>query len=141
MADLKAKIEVELEHIEDVLKEIPHDIPLHQLSILELAGVATLLHNFYNGIENILKQILKYKNVSIPQSASWHKELLNAAESYSIILQSTKNKLAEYLAFRHFFSHAYALDLYPQKMEPLVHDIGDVINLLKEDIKEYLIAE
>ena len=138
MANLKAKIEVELEHIEKVLKEIPQDIPLHQLSILELAGVSTLLHNFYNGIENILKQILKEKNVSIPQSDSWHKNLLNAAESYSIILPDTKIKLAEYLAFRHFFSHAYALDLYPQKLEPLVQNIQDVLSRVKEDIKGYL---
>ena len=138
MANLKDKIEVELEHIEQVLNEIPQEIPLHQLSTLELAGVATLLHNFYNGIENIIKQILKYKTVSIPQSASWHKEMLNAAELYSIILPSTKITLAEYLAFRHFFSHAYALDLYPQKMEPLVKNIADVLNLVKEDIKEYL---
>lgn len=138
MAKLNVKIEVELEHIDQVLNEIPQDIPLHELSTLELAGVCTLLHNFYNGIENILKQILKHKNVSIPQTASWHKDLLNVAELHSIILPNTKNKLAEYLAFRHFFSHAYALDLYPQKIEPLVHEIEDVLSLLKDDIKGYL---
>ncbi len=138
MASLKVKIEVELEHIENLLSEIPFDIPLHRLSTLELAGVATLLHNFYNGIENILKQILKDKMIPIPDTASWHRDLLNLAELNAVILPETKSQLAEYLAFRHFFSHNYALDLYPQKIEPLVHNIQNILLLVKDDIKDYL---
>lgn len=125
MAELKIKIEVEFEHIEQLLAEFPKDSKLHQLSTLELAGVSTLLHNFYNGVENILKQILKEKGISIPNSSSWHRDLLNSAENELIISSTTKVKLGEYLAFRHFFSHAYALDLYPEKLEPLVNDINN----------------
>lgn len=138
MANLKDKIEVEFENIEKIFKEFPQNIPLHQLSTLELAGIATLIHNFYNGIENILKQILKEKNISLPQTSSWHKDLLNYSEQNSIISSDTKNKLGEYLAFRHFFSHAYALDLFPEKLEPLVQNVQDVYSSLKEDINKYL---
>jgi hypothetical protein len=72
MSTLNEKIEAEIENINRVLKEIPPAKSLPSLSILELAGVATLLHNFYNGIENILKQILLSKNLIIPQGDSWH---------------------------------------------------------------------
>ena len=105
MADLKTKIEVELECIDQVLAEIPSYDQLPELSILELAGVATFLHNFYNGIENIIKQIITSKNITIPTGSSWHKNLIDIATTNNIISKETKESLGEYLAFRHFFSH------------------------------------
>ena len=47
-------------------------------------------------------------------------------------------KLGEYLAFRHFFSHAYALDLYAEKLEPLVENIKDIYKDFQKDIYNYL---
>ena len=51
MADLKDKIVLEIQNIENILAEMPSPEQMPQLSLLELAGVATLLHNFYNGLE------------------------------------------------------------------------------------------
>ena len=137
MASLKDKIEYDIESIDRVFKELPkHDI-LPQLSTLELAGVATLLHNFYNGVENILKRILIEKGFRIPQGAAWHKELLNFAEEKKIISAKVKNELGEFLAFRHFFSHAYALDLYAEKMEPLVKSSSELYNIFKIEISKF----
>ena len=56
---LSKKINAELENIDEVFKEIPSHEKLPYLSTLELAGAAALLHNFYNGIENILRALLK----------------------------------------------------------------------------------
>lgn len=90
MADYKNRIEAEFEAIEKTLSALP-DRPLAQLSLLELAGVATLLHNFYNGIENILKQTFLSKSYPLPQGISWHQNLLTISVQEKII----SNELAD----------------------------------------------
>lgn len=135
MANYKARIEAEYEAIEKILSSFPPSEKLSEISELELAGVAALLHNFYNGIENIIKQIFQSRNINIPQSPSWHQDLLLAATESQIISQSLVDDLKRFLAFRHFFSHAYALDLYPQRMEPLVADAAIIFKKLKKEIE------
>lgn len=135
MTNLRKKIDAELENIEEVLAQIPHLKKLPYLETIELAGTATFLHNFYNGIENILSQILKARNIKIPQSPSWHKDLLVEVHKQNVISEKLKGNLINYLAFRHFFVHAYAFDLYPEKMEPLVEAVETVYQQFKLEIK------
>ena len=138
MVKLKEKIEVEYENIDKLITELPDKDKLPFLQFLELAGVAALLQNFYNGIENILKLSLKERNIPLPEGGSWHKELLKLAVNDNLISKATMIKLGEYLAFRHFFSHAYALDLYAEKLEPLVEGIRDIYKDFQKDISSYL---
>ncbi len=58
MANLSAKVEAELEPMEQALRELPPARGMRKLSVLELAGTASLLNSFYHGVENILKQAL-----------------------------------------------------------------------------------
>jgi len=135
MADYNARIEAEYEAIEKTLSSLPNK-PLSELSELELAGVAAFLHNFYNGIENIFKQIFQSQNILIPEGASWHKDLLLTAINEKIISESLGDSLKSFLAFRHFFSHAYALELYPDRMVPLVKDVTNIFEKFKTEISK-----
>ena len=76
MANLREKVDVELENISAVLAELKKIEGKPDKTVAELAGIGTFLHNFYTGIENILKQILGAKCISIPMSGSWHRDLL-----------------------------------------------------------------
>jgi hypothetical protein len=133
MPDYRLRIEAEYEAIENTLSALPNR-PLSSLTQLEIAGVAALLHNFYNGIENILKQVFQQKSDAIPQGESWHRDLLLAAAEKNIISDPLLNNLKPYLAFRHYFSHAYALELFPERMEPLVKDAVALFNEFKQQI-------
>jgi uncharacterized protein YutE (UPF0331/DUF86 family) len=138
MDNLSQKINIEIENITEIIKGIPTPSKLPFLSSLELAGTAALLHNFYNAIENILKQIFISDKISIPEGKSWHKELVESAVKEKIITENCKNQLSNYLAFRHFFSHAYALDLYSERIEPLVKNMKDVFTIFRDEISKYL---
>jgi len=136
MADLWEYIEAEFENVENVLSKLPDADSLKTLSPLELAGVCTFLQNFYNGIENILKQITLSLGKNIPSGPSWHRDLLNIAMNSGIISKSIADEIRKYLAFRHFISHGYAFDLDADRIEPLLKEIHNIFSNLKSEIQK-----
>lgn len=126
MVKLPEKIDAEKENVEKALLNLKEVMRRKEKSVIELAAMATFLHNIYNGIENILKQSLKAKDIAVPKSASWHKELLEFSMSNKIISEDMYDKLLEYLAFRHFFTHGYGFMLEEEPLEELANNIFDV---------------
>jgi hypothetical protein len=135
MPDYRLRIEAEYEAIENLLSALP-PLPLSTLSILELAGVGALLHNFYNGIENILKQVFQSRALPIPQGESWHRDLLLSAVERGILSAGLLDDLKRYLAFRHFFGHGYAMNILPEPMEPLVRKAKSLFKRFKDEIEK-----
>ncbi len=133
MPDYRLRIEAEYEAIKTTLSTLPNR-PLSMLTALEIAGVGALLHNFYNGLENLLKQVFVAKSLSIPQGESWHRDLLLVAVEKGILSDHLLEDLKPYLAFRHFFAHGYTLNLFPERMEPLVREAESVLAKFKSEI-------
>ncbi|MCK4294370.1 MAG: DUF86 domain-containing protein [Planctomycetes bacterium] len=126
MVDLTRKIAAEKENVEKALDNLKDAMGRKERSTVELAAIATFLHNIYNGIENILKQALKAKGAEIPKSETSHKDLLDLSVSNGIIPEKLSDQLYEYLTFRHFFVHAYGFMLEEMHLEDLANNIPDV---------------
>jgi hypothetical protein len=86
MDKLLSEISIEAEYIEKTLQLINDALNRPKRSAIELSAIGSFLHQAYTGMENILKRIIKYKNIEIPVSASSHKDLLNIALEENIIL-------------------------------------------------------
>jgi len=126
MVDLARKIAAEKENVERALANLKDAMGRKKRSTVELAAIATFLHNIYNGIENILKQVLKAKGNEIPKSETSHKDLLDISVSNGIIPEKLSDQLYEYLTFRHFFVHAYGFMLEEIHLEDLANNIPDI---------------
>ncbi|VVB89875.1 Uncharacterised protein [uncultured archaeon] len=83
-----------------------------------------------------MKQVLKAKGIDIPESATWHKELLNLSESQGIITEKLEDQLYEYLTFRHFFIHTYGFMLDEAHLEVLADNIPEVWSQFIEEIHQ-----
>jgi uncharacterized protein YutE (UPF0331/DUF86 family) len=136
MTSFHQKIEVELDNIKKTLKELPGSHACERCSRLELGGVGALLHNIYNGIEQILIYHMKYKKISMPKGPSWHRDLINIAVKNRIIENSTAQIIKQYLAFRHFFIHSYVIHLEAERLEPLLNDVDILYNAFLYDITD-----
>lgn len=107
MASIKERIHAEMENITRILIELEKVKNRPNKELVVLVGIGAYLQNIYTGMENILKQLLSHKNIPIPHTPTWHKDLLNLAIEHNFITKETANKIGKYLFFRHFFTHAY----------------------------------
>ncbi|MGR3310812.1 MAG: ribonuclease toxin HepT-like protein [Candidatus Brocadiales bacterium] len=138
MGDLSRQILAEKENVEIALNNLKEAMARTKKSVVELSAIATFLHNIYNGIENILKQVLNTKDINIPKSETWHKDLLNLSRFHGIISEGLSDKLYEYLTFRHFFIHAYGFMLDEGHLEDLANNIPEVWSQFLSEIKNFL---
>ena len=118
---LKADISDELQKIDFVISEFKKvqykiDLPPDEVPNYDRGAIGYLLHNFYNGCENIFKSIARFfENDLGPQE--WHKDLLKrmkievAGYRPKVIDDELFLLLDDFSAFRHKFRYAYAFEL------------------------------
>lgn len=133
------QIDVLFESYADLLKHMEKSVP----NLVELTAIASVLHSFYNGLENIFLVIAKGIDTNVPTSAQWHRELLSqmiaASEKRSAVLSAeTFNLLKEYLGFRHFFRHSYSFFMEWDELEKLVKPVEGVWTKTKTELQLFM---
>jgi len=140
------KVEFEIAQIDNLFKETS---PLLKLShnktpdMVETAALGLFLHSFYNGIENIIKCIIREKYGKLPSGNKWHKELLDLSfiknnDQKELFSDTLKVVLDDYLSFRHFIRNTYSFKITWERMEHLILDIDKNWNDIKTEINNYV---
>ena len=70
MDELLREVQAEKEYILDTFRALNEALQRKEKTVVELAAISTFLQNTYNGIENILKRVLKFKGMPMPVSES-----------------------------------------------------------------------
>jgi hypothetical protein len=123
----------------DLLAHAQQSVP----SNVEIAALATVLHSFYNGLENIFQLVAKRLDTSLPRGATWHRDLLaQMAEQRPhrapVISVTTARRLVEYLGFRHVFRHAYAFYLDWNELQKLVLPLDNVWAQTRQELLAFV---
>lgn len=147
-AILEARIRQELQQLDKLAQEIKKALKPYQgreiKNTITLRALASMLHDFYTGVEKIFLNIAKEIDQSAPRSESWHRLLLEQMTLHlqgrrpAVIDKELAGDLQQYLAFRHRFRNLYGFDLEWNRMDQLVKEMPEVLHRLTLDINEFL---
>lgn len=122
-----------------IFKKAENEIP----DLFDMTILGSVLHSFYNGLENIFEIIAKNIDNNVPIGNKSHQELLHQMASENenraeIINEELYLKLREYATFRHFYRHAYSFQLNWEKMNPLIDNLQTVWNEVKLNLENFI---
>ena len=141
-----SQIKFEIEQIDhlfesyaDLLERVQKEAP----DLVEITAVASVLHSFYSGLENIFLSIAKRIDRDVPASTQWHRDLLirmtEATSSRGPVLTvDMAHQLANYLGFRYFYRHSYSFFLDWDELEKLMTPLAKVWAQTKNALQLFL---
>jgi len=108
-----------------------------------LAEAAVALHHAYGAIESALSRIARAIDDGLPEGSDWHQTLLHTMALAidkvrpPVLRVETRTLLQRLLGFRHFFRHAYAIDLDGAHLDDLRACAQAALPLLSEDLDRF----
>ena len=143
------QIRSEIEQIEDLFVRFGPLLSKSETGepdIVELSALGSVLHSFYTGLEGIFLTMVKRVDADVPAGDRWHMDLLDRVTMRTdrrggVVSESTKQELEAYLAFRHFFRHAYTYILEWNEMQDLVEGLREIWAMVKKEIETFLETE
>ncbi len=145
IAILKSEIEADRKRIESVFAKF--DKAFKEFSdtkeYAKLIESAFYLSQLYSGFESIFKNIAKTFENNIEQDY-WHKSLLDRMKLEvedlrpRLVSDESYYCLDDLRAFRHFFRHAYDMDLEEEKFEIVAKKALRLKGLYNNDFEKFL---
>jgi hypothetical protein len=143
---LEARIRKELHQLEKLQDELNTLTKLKEqkLKSIKLRAYASILHDFYSGIEKIFISIAREVDQMVPKSEGWHRELLEQmmldvpSRRPAVINSHLAERLQQYLGFRHRFRNLYGYELEWARMELLVLDLAPTFREFRGSLESFL---
>ena len=145
---LKADVTDELAKLKKLVSEFDKikgklDHPPEAVPFLERGAIGYILHNFYNGCENIFRNIARFfENDLSPKN--WHRDLLKRmtieVPGYRprVINDDLFRLLDDLRGFRHKFRHSYTFELDWERERLVAQKLPTAHALLKNQITAFL---
>jgi predicted nucleotidyltransferase len=145
---LKELVEDELAALGHIVQAVQEGLgPVEETpSQFALSALASYLQQFYTGCERILERIAVTVDGNLPGGAFSHANLLaHMARELpgirpAVLHEALWLRLQDYLAFRHFFRHAYGYTLEWAKLRPLVVGMSATLTEVQEQLMTFLEA-
>jgi hypothetical protein len=143
---LRPLAETELEQLRQLLErheELIAKCEQEDPNFIECSALATMLHSFYTGIENIFTRIAREIDGKFTKTENWHRDILQQmtqtiAKRPAAISEDLRKKLRDYLGFRHFFRNAYSFDYEWEKLRPLVLGLRSVAEQFDAELRVFM---
>ncbi len=140
-----SKISFEIKQIERLLASYAGLLATSQQTtpaLVEITALASVLHSFYMGLENIFLVIAKDLDEHLPYGEQWHRNLLTQMTRKTeireqVISTELAAKLDGYLGFRHFFRHSYSFFLEWDRFSDLIGSLSDVWEQARKEIEDF----
>ncbi|GAB6172356.1 hypothetical protein JCM15765_18340 [Paradesulfitobacterium aromaticivorans] len=140
-----SQVNFEIQQIDELLisyKDLFENSLVKEPSLIELTAIGSVLHSFYNGVENIFESIGKNIDGRLPTGNHWHIELLKQMTQDThkrppVISEGLKGRLTEYLAFRHFYRNSYSFFLKWDELKKLVNPIESIWAECKNELTTF----
>jgi hypothetical protein len=140
----QVRFEVEqIDQLFTVYSDLFEHVQQRTPDMVEVAAIASVLHSFYNGLENIFMSIAKGLDQQVPSGPQWHRDLLvqmsqQTSHRRGVISAELAERIADYLAFRHFYRHSYSFFLEWGELKGLVTPLRQVWDQVKGELSEFL---
>jgi len=143
---LEARLRKEFFQLENLEAELKTIAKMKELRVesIRLRAYASILHDFYSGIEKMFINIAREIDGTVPKAEGWHRQLLEQmtldipAKRPAVINADLAARLQHYLSFRHRFRNLYGFELEWTRMEELVENLGKTLKMLKNSVEDFL---
>jgi len=138
------KFEVgQIDHLFEVYAELLERARENTPDMVEITAMASVLHSFYNGLENIFLVIAKGIDKDVPSGGQSHRDLLEQMTKATpirnpLLTDETSAQLNEYMGFRHFYRHSYSFFLSWERLELLVTPLPEIWEQTRDKIQQFL---
>ena len=140
----KLEFEVgQIDHLFEVYADLLERARENTPDVVEITAMASILHSFYNGLENIFLAVAKGIDKDVPSGGQWHRDLLEQMTRATpirnpVLTDETSVQLDEYMGFRHFYRHSYSFFLNWERLELLVTPLPEIWEQAKDEIQQFL---
>lgn len=109
-----------------------------------LRARASILHDFYSGVEKVFVRIAEELNGGVPQGEHWHRQLVKDMSLEipevrpAVIDEELARSLGDFRRFRHVFRNVYGFALEDGRMRTLEERLPAVLAAFRRQVEEFL---